>query len=237
MQRRHFLAGLASTAMASTAAEHAVRAEQGAVVLELFTSQGCSSCPPADALLGELARRPGVIALAWHVDYWDRLGWHDPFASRFATERQRTYARALDEDVYTPALVIGGARMVVGSDRSRVEHAVASPPVLPVRIVMQPDAVEIGPLPAAPGRLTALFATFEGEHVTRVGGGENGGRALREYNIARTAQRLDGWDSRAGRLAVPAMPSGQGAVVLIQSADLRVIGAGVRWPGGTRAAA
>ena len=83
------------------------------VVLELFTSQGCSSCPPADALLGELAGH-GAIALAWHVDYWDGLGWRDPYASRLATERQRAYADRLGSEVFTPGLVVDGRAMLVG---------------------------------------------------------------------------------------------------------------------------
>ena len=99
------------------------RAPRGsAVVLELFTSQGCSSCPPADALLGQLAQRPTVIALAWHVDYWDHLGWRDRFASRTATARQQAYARQLGSGVFTPALVVDGTqcrRRFASAPRSR----------------------------------------------------------------------------------------------------------------------
>ena len=93
------------------------------VVVELFTSQGCSSCPPAESLLGSLLARPDVIALSWHVDYWNYLGWRDPFADRQWTERQRHYARALRAEVYTPALVVNGAHMVVGSDAAAVREA------------------------------------------------------------------------------------------------------------------
>jgi hypothetical protein len=89
------------------------RAAAKPVVLELFTSQGCSSCPPADALLGRLAQRPEVIALAWHVDYWNHLGWRDPYASRQATERQKAYSSQLGIDVFA-ALVVDGANIVVG---------------------------------------------------------------------------------------------------------------------------
>src|SRR5437870_8060822 len=94
------------------------------IVVELFTSQGCSSCPPADALLAELARRPDVLALSFHVDYWDRLGWKDPFSSRAATERQNRYAKLLAlPTVYTPQIVVDGKWQAVGSDRADVEHA------------------------------------------------------------------------------------------------------------------
>src|SRR5580704_15223543 len=103
------------------------------VAVELFTSQGCSSCPPADAFLGELVGRPGVIGLAWHVDYWNSLGWRDPYARREWTDRQKTYAKYLDGEVYTPALVVNGATMMVGSDKAAVRRAIdqAAPPSLP----------------------------------------------------------------------------------------------------------
>src|SRR5579859_3682195 len=106
----------------------AAHAEDRLAVVELFTSQGCSSCPPADALLGELARRGDVIALAYHVDYWDNLGWKDPFASRASTERQRSYSHALRlSGIYTPQMVIDGAVDAVGSDRRAVTAALGGP--------------------------------------------------------------------------------------------------------------
>ena len=125
MRRRDLIAAAFATGIAPVA-----RAAQHPVVLELFTSQGCSSCPPADALLGQLAQRPTVIALAWHVDYWDHLGWRDRFASRTATDRQRAYARQLGSGVFTPALVVDGtqrrhrlaARLGRGGDRGRRPH-------------------------------------------------------------------------------------------------------------------
>src|SRR6266849_11010084 len=101
-----------------------VQASERPIVVELFTSEGCSSCPPADALLAELAGRPDVLALSFHVDYWDRLGWKDPFSSREATERQNRYATLLDlATVYTPQIVVDGKWQAVGSDRADVERA------------------------------------------------------------------------------------------------------------------
>src|SRR5262249_27873168 len=132
------------------------------VVLELFTSQGCSSCPPADTLLGVLAQRPGVIALAWHVDYWNRLGWRDQFASREATARQQAYARQLGSEVFTPALVIDGADVVVGSDRSAVERAIRASAPFPVPVALTRTAgglvADVG---AGHGPLRALSILYD----------------------------------------------------------------------------
>src|SRR5215472_7991630 len=99
------------------------RAGERPIVVELFTSEGCSSCPPADKLLSELANRPDVLALSFHVDYWDGLGWKDPYSSREATKRQNRYATLLDlATVDTPQIVVDGKWQAVGSDRPDVEH-------------------------------------------------------------------------------------------------------------------
>lgn len=225
MRRRALLAASLSSFVVPAVIRPA-RADVVPVVLELFTSQGCSSCPPADALLGRLVRRPGMIALAWHVDYWDRLGWRDPFASRAATERQRAYAARLGAEVYTPALVIGGRRMEVGSDPDAIEAAIATTPAPPVAVSLRRTAdgliAEVG---TAPTGVMAMLAFYEPEHTTRIGAGENGGRQLTEYRIVRTAQAAGIWDGTARRIALPSPPPGQGAVLLVQSDDLAVVGA------------
>jgi hypothetical protein len=211
----------------------AAHAGGGPVVLELFTSQGCSSCPPPDALLGQLARRPDVIALAWHVDYWDRLGWRDPYASREATVRQRTYARQLYSTVFTPALVINGAKFVVGSDNAAVETAIVAAAALPVSVTLSRTedggtVVEIG---AAPGPVQMLRAVYDPEHATVVSAGENDGARLHGYRIVREVETLGEWDGSARRFAVKAPGPGQGQVILLQSVDLRVVGAAEQPPG------
>src|ERR1700730_6696553 len=114
-----------------------VEAGERPIVVELFTSEGCSSCPPADALLAELAGRPDVRALSFHVDYWDRLGWKDPYSSRAATDRQNRYATLLAlPTVYTPQIVVDGKWEAVGSDRAEVERVLElarrEPPDVPV---------------------------------------------------------------------------------------------------------
>jgi len=226
MQRRGLM--LAGTGMLAGALAGGRRDARAAspVVLELFTSQGCSSCPPADRLLGELARDPAVVALAWHVDYWNGLGWHDPFSSQLATERQRAYADRLGEEVYTPAMVIGGAHIVVGSDPGAVRGAILTTPAPPVPVAIVQDgdglAAEIG---GAGRPVTALVAFYEPEHLTDVARGENGGRQLREYRIVRAAVPLGAWDGASRRLTLPPVPPGLGATVLVQGADLRVLGA------------
>jgi hypothetical protein len=217
MRRRDVLAGaLAGGAMRPASAGAAT------VVLELFTSQGCSSCPPADALLGKLAREQGIIALAWHVDYWNSASWHDPYSSAFATRRQQRYAARLGEEVYTPALVVDGARMVVGSDGPAILQAISGVEDFAVRIGLTDGAAEIG---AVGEPVSAVLVTYVPQQITRIGGGENGGRRLTEYHIVRAAVALGSWDGGARRLGLPAITAGHGAALLVQDADLRVRGA------------
>ena len=141
-------AGLVSTIPPTQAAE--VRP----AVVELFTSQGCSSCPPADQLLAELAQRSDIIALGFHIDYWDGLGWKDPLSTSEGTARQQTYARLLGSgQVYTPQLIVEGTREMVGSRREEVLAALrgARPQaVAPVRFAADRRSVTIGPA-AMPG--------------------------------------------------------------------------------------
>ena len=142
-------------AAALAVAPLSVRADSPKVVLELFTSQGCSSCPSADSLLGELAEaRDDVVALSFHVDYWDYIGWEDRFATSETTERQRDYARALGiAYVYTPQLVIDGSRHVVGSNRHAVKDAIDVSKAAKAR--RAPVALTSG----GPGRLRSRSAT------------------------------------------------------------------------------
>ncbi len=189
MRRRGFLS---ATLLSATG----VRAAPAPVVLELFTSQGCSSCPPADAFLGELVRQPGVIGLAWHVDYWNSLGWTDKYARRAWTDRQKTYAAHLASEVFTPALVVNGATMLVGSDQASVRRAIDQTSRPPLAVTLYRTAsglqAEIG---ASSGALTGTLVTYDPEAATEVAAGENGGRRLIEYRVVREAVTLDGFDA------------------------------------------
>lgn len=194
----------------------------GLAVVELFTSQGCSSCPPADAFLGELAKRPDIIALAWHVDYWNYLGWKDPYASPAWTQRQRDYARQLGDDVFTPALVVNGARMVVGSDRHAVTDALAATPApMSVTLRRTPTGLQ-AQATAWPTGATALLAIYDPENATAVGAGENAGRHLKEYRIVREVRPVT---LASGPIALAPIPANQGAALLIRDASGRIVAA------------
>jgi hypothetical protein len=201
--------------------------EAAPVVVELFTSQGCSSCPPADALLGELAQRRDVIALAFHVDYWDYIGWKDPFASPDFTKRQRTYAGALGlRNVYTPQMVIDGGVDVVGSHRSRVEDLIRQASFVPKLSIglERADGKHRLILPEARLERPAIIwlAIYDREERTAVRRGENAGRELSEYNIVRALRKVGSWDGRGQSLELDlsdATADGMGGAILIQSAD------------------
>ncbi|TLM94017.1 DUF1223 domain-containing protein [Hymenobacter jeollabukensis] len=171
------------------------------VVVELFTSEGCSSCPAADAALRELETTQPVagaeiIALGQHVDYWNRLGWHDPFSAPQFTERQRGYARAFNINSYTPQAVVNGRAELVGSQRSRLLEAVAQAARQPRATVALAAAgpgqltVRVRDLPAGTGAATVLLALTETGLASQVGRGENDGRQLRHAAVVRALRPL-----------------------------------------------
>jgi hypothetical protein len=198
-------------------------ADPAPVVVELFTSQGCESCPPADRLLGELARRPGVIALAYHVDYWDHLGWKDRFGLPEASARQRAYAHAMAlSSVYTPQMVIDGTTDVVGSDRPAVLAALkAKPDGAPIHLSCADGKLMIAIAPSkigGPAEITVVAYIPEAE--TKVARGENAGRTLTEYSIVRAVRPMGRWDGEAKQLGLDlTLPDGATmAAVLVQGA-------------------
>jgi hypothetical protein len=239
---RAFVLFFCMAALPGTASPVLATEGQPLVVVELFTSQGCSSCPPADAYLGELAQRPDVLALSHHVDYWNYIGWTDPYASKMATQRQRDYAKQLNlRYVYTPQMVVNGATEGVGSERSTIASLIKSAeeekaPRQPVSVARGADGkleihIDAGSVrqPAA-----VVLMGFDGEHSTRVLRGENEGQTLREYRIVRSCETVGTWHGDALDITVPADKVGGdgGVAVLLQQAGGtgRIIGAAVLKP-------
>ena len=203
---------------------------QRPIVVELFTSQGCSSCPPADELVAELAqRRPDLLPLTFHVTYWNSLGWRDPFSFKGATDRQRSYvAAAVSPQVYTPAMVVDGKLDAIGSDRQAVSAALArakaeAGPGAAVDVLRRGGTLSIAVGPGS-GTGTILLLGYDREHVTAVGRGENGGRTLREANVVRSMETVGRWTGAAARVEVP-VPVGEDAAVIVQAADGWIVGA------------
>jgi hypothetical protein len=216
---------LALWAAAFMVAAPAASADQKTVVVELFTSQGCSSCPPADALLAELDKSADVIALALHVDYWDYIGWKDSFADPVYTERQRGYARAAKaRSIYTPQMVIGGVDHVIGYKPMDVANTVqkhrAAPDGAEVSARLSGDMVAIRLVPGATkASMTVTLIGYVPKETVKIKRGENAGRTITYTNTVRDLVPLGKWDGRSEKsLRVP-KPAGEAAVVVVQRAS------------------
>ena len=211
------------------AAGDSVAESTGPWAIELFTSQGCSSCPPADALLGKLARRSDIVALSFHVDYWDYIGWKDRFATKETTGRQRAYARALQQRyVYTPEMVVDGRVHQPGIREGQVESMLADarrqsrPRTTPAIKRMADGTLRIW-LAAAklerPADVT-LFV-YDRRHSTPVEHGENEGRRLDNFNVVRHFEIVGSWQGAEARWSVAAdrFQPEQGLAVIVQQSD------------------
>jgi hypothetical protein len=223
------------------------------VVAELFTSEGCSSCPPADDVLSQLARQPAsdveVLALGEHVDYWDRLGWRDPFSSPAYSSRQSNYDTRVfhRNEVYTPQLVIDGRFESVGSDVDGIHHAITQAAAAPkalveVTIVSAHDrqlgvTVHVGVPPALTLResVDVLVAVAEDNLLSRVRRGENGGRTLRHSGVVRSLTSVGTlsphdrvWSTSAAVVLEPEwQPANVRVVSVLQERESRrIVGAG-----------
>ena len=188
------------------------------VVVELFTSQGCSSCPPADAMLGELAARPDVIALSLHVDYWDWIGWPDTFGDPAHSARQKGYAAAAGTSVvYTPQFVVGGRDHVAGADGMDLAE----------RLRAHADAARGATVLEAEGDRLRLAATGRPARLTLVHvlpeatvpieRGENAGRTVTYHHVVAGLEDLGPWDGAAGTWDLPPARDGMVRVVLAQA--------------------
>lgn len=193
-----------------------------AVVVELYTSQGCSACPPADHLMTTLADDPRVIALALHVDYWDYIGWEDNFGQAAFTGRQKDYARAVGSRMlYTPQFIVGGQDRVEGNQPDRVaslvdRHAETAAP-MDLTLVREGDMVRITAAPAeTPGPVDVQLVRYTPESSVDIDRGENAGKTIDYRNIVTSWQMVQAWDrSEALDIAVPA-PGGDPIVVIVQ---------------------
>ena len=203
------------------------------VVLELFTSQGCSSCPPADALLTKLAQDPSLLALSFHINYWDYLGWKDPYASNDTTNRQRSYAAALGKDqVFTPQLVVDGALSAVGSQSDDVKDSIEKakntlPPEATVTFSHPTSSddllVDISGAKAIGADIWLVY--FDRSSDTDVRAGENGGHRLVSTKPVTSIKLLGTLDSDNAHYKL-AMPK-EGVAILVQTAHQgRILGAG-----------
>ncbi len=220
---------LMSLTFAACLAPVAAEAAERPVVVELFTSQGCSSCPPANAYLNELARdRRDVLALAFHVTYWDRLGWKDPFSIEAATERQDRYGHRFGDGSYTPEIVVDGLSSHVGSDRGDVGSAIEAAKrqsQTATNVDLKNDghqlSIDVG---SGSGSGRVLLIGFDHDHQTAIRRGENGGRTLQESNVVRSIRSIGDWKGAPLRVT-ETFPEGQDAVVIIEAPDGRIVGA------------
>lgn len=206
------------------------------VVVELFTSQGCSSCPPADALISELATRDDVLPLALHVDYWDYIGWADSFARPQYTARQKAYARmAHSGSIYTPQIVVGGTEHVVGFKPMKVANLVQAHGAASVPVEIRIEQTEHGglrvrclPRPGAelPASINVDLVGYLREAVVEIHHGENAGKTITYANIVQSWERLGNWDgSGVFDASAPAPGAGPFAVIVQARGPGRVLAA------------
>ena len=200
-------------------------------VLELYTSQGCSSCPPADELLEKYAARSDVIALSLPVDYWDYLGWKDTLASPKFSARQKHYAKERgDGRVYTPQMVVNGLSHVVGSSPEHIDSAIAATSKqlagsrVPVKVSIDGKRIVIETGDAAPGvtvaEATVWLAMVHRQSLVEIGRGENRGKSVKYTNVVRELNPIGMWSGKAGRIEISreavAAPGNEMCVVILQ---------------------
>jgi hypothetical protein len=233
-----FLIGLALAALSLAASPIAEAGAKRPVVVELFTSQGCDSCPPADALLGRLADRKDVIALSLPVTYWDMLGWKDTLASEANTRRQKAYASQMGRGgIYTPQMIVDGENDVVGGREPAVEQAIQSregdETSIPVDIRATHSELHVGigagDAGPNPNATVWLFHILSKASVP-IGAGENGGHTLTYRNVVRDVKAIGMWKGQPLTLDLPrsdltGAPHDEVAVVVQENGYGRIIGA------------
>lgn len=208
------------------------------VFVELFTSQGCTSCPPADQILGEIQKRDDVVSLSFSIDYWDYIGWRDTLARRENTLRQQAYEKTLPSHrVYTPQMVIDGVRDVVGNQRKDVLDAVerrvseTQGKKLPITLAQSGDEIQvrIGTLPGVHKTATVWIAHTLSSRAVKIGAGENSGRTITYHNVVRGFAAVGKWSGEAVTLDLPAQgvqgETTDGVAVWVQAGTGPVLGA------------
>jgi len=211
-------------------------AEDAPVVVELFTSQGCSSCPPADELLREMSKRPDVIALAFHVDYWDYIGWKDTFGNPEFTLRQKGYAHAQSaRTIYTPQFMIAGQTAIGGAHPQEIDALIAEAATRPenvrIQVVLADEGrirISASPLARLQGPVQINLVRYLPRAEVSITRGENKGRRIDYANVVTSWQILGTWSGR-GELSVEAPYSGdERGVVILQAAEFGPIRAAAR---------
>lgn len=219
---RDLMTRLISLAFAAFASLVTPAVAQSPVVVELFTSQGCSSCPPADEMLHELAKRDDVIALALHVDYWDYIGWKDEFADPAYSERQRGYAIAAGRrSVYTPQMIINGQADIVGARPMELSRVIADyagkPTPVTLSVTRSGDNVRIEAQSAeAAGPMVVQMLRYTPEREARITRGENAGHTLTYANVTEDWKILTQWDGVTDLSLDADAPGEKPLVVMIQ---------------------
>jgi len=216
---------------------HAAEGVGNPVLIELFTSESCSSCPPAEAYLGTLAKQPGVLALSYHVDYWNDLGWIDRYSAPEFTRRQQDYARQRGFGVYTPQMVINGVADAAGSrgaEINRALHASSSALSLPVQLRRDGETahIQIDAGADAPAGARLLLLSFDPQITTPIRSGENRGRTVSSYNVVRSLRSIGTWNGAAVSRVEPlsAADRGERLALLVQGRDGQVLGAAFSSP-------
>ena len=220
MNYRHIAFAAAAICTASLTLQSANAGEPRAVI-ELFTSQGCSSCPPADKLMGELTHDPSLVTMSLPVDYWDYLGWKDTLALHGHSDRERAYSQARgDREVYTPQVVVNGVAHVLGSDKAAIENAIAqtrqsaAPLTVPVMLSIADGKVSVN-VPAAANdehrSAEVWLCPVTGKAEVAVRRGENSGHSLAYYNVVRRWVKLGDWSGKAETFSLPlaALPNAE----------------------------
>lgn len=219
-----------SATMAMVAGAWALAAPVGAsggspgrpVVLELFQSQGCSSCPPANANLNAIADRPDVLALSFGVTYWDQLGWKDSFATPAYTDRQRAYARGLHAQLGTPQMVVEGREDLIGTDARDLDAVLRrARPATDATVTLSASRVEIGAGQAPKAGADVWLVRYDPRvRQVAIQRGENNGKTLPHRDVVRELTRLGGWNGAAASFATPpAKEPGLRTAVLVQAKD------------------